>query len=204
MDAKTLRKTLRARRSALSPQAQKEAGKALAVCISKQGVFQQSQQVALYLANDGEIDPAGIAEIAWQQGKTCYLPVLDKAKKGHLIFLLYTPDMPMVNNRYGIAEPVVEGGTLRQAQDLDLVLLPLTGFDVTGNRMGMGGGYYDRTFAFTQTDESRPQLVGLAHECQKVAQLTTNPWDISVDAIATDKCYYQRQKSIKPFRPDSV
>ncbi len=196
MDTATLRKTLRARRNALSPHAQQEAGKALAMRISEQVVFQQSQQIALYLANDGEIDPAGIAEIAWQQGKSCYLPLLNKAKKGYLIFSLYTPGMPMVNNQYGIPEPVVEGESIRQAQDLDLVFLPLTGFDAMGHRMGMGGGYYDRTFAFTQTCEfTRPKLVGLAHECQKVEQLATNPWDVSVDGIATDKCYYEKQKN---------
>ena len=193
MDTTTLRKTLRARRTALSPHEQQSAREALAIRISEQPVFQQSQHIALYLASDGEIDPAGIVEMAWQQGKICYLPVLNKQQKGTLMFLPYTAETAMTNNRYGIPEPIADSTTARQAKDLDLVLLPLTGFDAACNRMGMGGGYYDRTFAFTQSSSTtNPLLIGLAHECQKVDQLNTSPWDVPMHAIATDEHYYQK------------
>src|SRR5690606_40461575 len=65
--------------------------------------------------------------------------------------------------------------------------LPLVAFDARGNRLGMGGGFYDRTFARAPRARTlRPRLVGLAHHFQQVASLPAEPWDIPLDAIATD------------------
>ncbi|MDB2384711.1 5-formyltetrahydrofolate cyclo-ligase [Endozoicomonas sp.] len=192
MDQKALRQQLRKRRQSLSQEQQRVAQGQLGQLICSLTVFQESQHIALYLANDGEISPAAIAEAAWQQGKTCYLPVIDTPHKGDMYFLPFESDTPMQNNTYGIPEPQRPDTMICKAEKLDLILLPLTGFDEKGHRMGMGGGYYDRALAFTtsQKNPQKPLLIGLAHECQKVEKLVVNIWDISLAGIATDQCFY--------------
>ncbi len=95
-------------------------------------------------------------------------------------------------NRFGILEPQLGINTVAPVWTLDIILLPLVGFDRGGNRMGMGGGFYDRTLAQFNVNQGnkglkRPLLIGLAHHCQEVEQLQVQSWDIPLDIIATDK-----------------
>lgn len=183
----TLRRQLRQRRRDLSPGQQTSAAANLCQRLSRQPLFVRSRHIALYLANDGEIDPAPLLQLALQQHKLCYLPVLSPANDNSLWFVRYDQHTPMTTNQFGIAEPVAEPDRCIDPRDLDLVLLPLVGFDAQGHRMGMGGGYYDRTFAFQQGQTGgKPWLLGLAHQCQQVAQLHTAHWDVPLHAIATD------------------
>ncbi|MDP0588784.1 MAG: 5-formyltetrahydrofolate cyclo-ligase [Candidatus Endonucleobacter bathymodioli] len=198
MDQKGLRAKLRRRRKSLSDKQQLLAQKQLSTLVSLLPEFLASIHIALYFAQDGEINPMDIAKIAWSQGKTCYLPILDKNRNGYMYFLPYKPDMEMQNNKYGIPEPVLPDSCIRRAEDLDLVLVPLTGFDEEGRRMGMGGGYYDRTFAFKKKIhiQHKPLLMGIAHECQKVEVLSVNTWDLQLAGVATDQKIYN---FIKPY-----
>ncbi len=97
----------------------------------------------------------------------------------------------MVTNRFGIPEPDTRHGAHRARRQatwtLDVILLPLVGFDDDGQRIGMGGGFYDRTLAFTQRPGPRPRLIGLAHDCQRVTRLPVAPWDVPLDAIVSDR-----------------
>ncbi|MDX1693673.1 MAG: 5-formyltetrahydrofolate cyclo-ligase, partial [Ketobacteraceae bacterium] len=151
-----------------------------------------SQRIAVYFSNDGEINLEPLIAAAWEMGKTLYLPVLHPFKGGELVFMEYQPGHPMAKNRFGIPEPISHRDTRCPVWLLDLILTPLVGFDEAGNRMGMGGGFYDRTFAFLKDGSKprRPTLLGLAHECQKVDSITTEAWDIPMDGIVTDKSTY--------------
>jgi len=150
--------------------------------------FMRARNVALYIANDGEIDPEPIIRQLWKMEKHCFLPVLRPDKRKDLWFVEYTPDALLTKNRFGIPEPDFRSQHRMSAQLLDVVLMPLVGFDRTGARLGMGGGFYDATFAFKQKKPSgKPALIGLAHACQQVDSLATDAWDIPLLAIATDK-----------------
>lgn len=184
----TLRKTLRARRRSLSPQQQAEAAKRLLQQLKRQPLFLRSQHIAFYLPNDGEIDPRPLIREAWRRGKQCYLPVLAPGKDNRLWFVRHTPTTPLIKNRFGIPEPRALFKHRFVSRQLDVVFLPLVGFDRRGGRMGMGGGFYDRSFAFKQNSAShKPYLVGLAHQCQQVEQLQLAHWDIPLCAVATDQ-----------------
>jgi 5-formyltetrahydrofolate cyclo-ligase len=101
--------------------------------------------------------------------------------------LRYRSDARLLDNRYGIPEPSIQEQQL-PAWAMQVVLMPLVGFDRTGNRLGMGGGFYDRTFAFKRNRiHARPLLIGLAHSVQEVAALPTESWDMPLDLIATEK-----------------
>lgn len=181
-----LRKTLRAKRRHLKPDKQTQAATDLAAHIAKLECYRDANKVALYLANDGEIATTVILEHALTSGKQCYLPRISAQE---MFFLRYERDDPLQTNRYGIPEPTKERESIG-AENLDIVLLPLVGFDTSGGRLGMGGGYYDRCFAFRAesiSSNARPMLIGLAHHCQEVDRIPHEHWDVSLDKIVSDK-----------------
>ncbi|MDD7804475.1 MAG: 5-formyltetrahydrofolate cyclo-ligase [Endozoicomonas sp. (ex Botrylloides leachii)] len=191
LDKETLRQQLRLRRTSLTLTQQQQAQKQLAAIVCTLPAFNNSHHIALYIANDGEINPADIALEARRQNKVCYLPVIDKPNKMDMFFLPFELNTTMRNNQYGIPEPILTDSPVCQAKDLDLILVPLTGFDLQGRRMGMGGGYYDRALAFKRSSDTKKTVViGLAHECQKVKTLPVSDWDISLDGIASDLKFY--------------
>lgn len=192
-----LRRQLRARRRALTPQQQQHAAQQLLARIRQTPAFMRARHIAFYLPNDGEIDPRPLYQWATSHGKTGYLPVLHPLHHGALWFVHYAPETPMRRNRFGIPEPQLKGwGQYRLHRRapwaLDMILMPLVGFDAQGGRLGMGGGFYDRTLAFTQQHPQRPRplLVGLAHHCQQVDNLPLAHWDIPLDAIVTDQQWW--------------
>lgn len=185
-----LRRTLRRRRRTLTPEQRRDASQRLCRRLRRLPELQRARRVALYLPNDGEIDPTPL--IAWLERRNAraYLPVLRPLSRNRLWFVHYHPGTPMVRNRFGIPEPATRYGAhrarRRPAWALDLILLPLVGFDDAGQRLGMGGGFYDRTLAFTRRPGPRPRLIGLAHDCQRVERLPAAPWDVPLDAIVSD------------------
>jgi 5-formyltetrahydrofolate cyclo-ligase len=156
--------------------------------VCRQPAFLNSNRLACYLANDGEIDPQHIIQTAWKFRKQVYLPVLSPFQS-KLYFAPYQAGMAMSINRFGIREPACNPVKWVTAWQLDLMLLPLVAFDENGNRLGMGGGFYDRSLAYRQsrTRSIRPKLIGLAHELQREEQLAVNSWDIPLDMIATEE-----------------
>lgn len=187
-----LRATLRARRRALSAADQKRAAAALAARVIATRWFRVSRRIAAYIANDGEIDPRDVIERIWRTRKQAYLPVLSPLQHDRLWFARVEPDMEYHANRFGIPEPMVKRSALVRAEELDLILLPLVAFDTTGNRVGMGGGFYDRSLAFLRHRRylRKPHVVGLAHEFQRVQHVTPDSWDVPLAGIVTDAASY--------------
>lgn len=193
---KNLRLELRARRRALNPTQQAQASAWALRYLTKLPQVMRAQHVALYMANDGELDPQVIATQLWKMGKRCYLPVLRPDKERTLWFVEIQPDTQLAPNRFGIPEPDHHTNHKLPAHLLDIVLMPLVGFDRTGARLGMGGGFYDTTFAFKQQKpKGKPYLIGLAHACQEMDSLETASWDIPLFAIVTDKEIIKTEKS---------
>ena len=198
MDTKALRQQIREQRRALSDSEREQAAFLLCERIAASRTFKQSKHIAFYLTNDGEMDLSLLIEHAWQSGKHCYLPVLAEPNTQRLWFIPFTKETKLKPNRFGIPEPIHSNSTrLRKTLSLDLILLPLVAFDEQGNRMGMGGGFYDRTLAFLRQRQHwhKPNLLGVAYEFQKQEKLVTNPWDIPIQAIATEKDFYLKNKN---------
>ena len=188
---KLLRTKLRAARRRLSPHQQRLAAIALSRRLHRDPYFRRARHIAFYLANDGEIDLLPL--LRRQTGnKTFYLPLLSESRRPweatRLLFQPWDPsDKTLTKNRYGIFEPAYTPRKLKAANMLDLVLLPLVGFDQQGNRLGMGKGYYDRTFARRSGSWRQPKLLGIAHACQEVTSLPHAEWDVPLDGVVTDK-----------------
>jgi len=194
MNKSELRNKLRARRREIAPAMQRLAASGLAEKLQTLPAFASSKRIALYFANDGEIDPARAWDICISRDKHCYAPVIveEAGEKKRLRFARVSKQTRMSPNRFGINEPDVPPGELIDAHELDLALLPLVGFDRRGNRIGMGGGFYDATFAFKLARPAAPpQLVGLAHEIQRVGSIDADNWDIPISAVVTERRVYQ-------------
>ena len=190
--AAELRRLKRAQRQALSENDQQQHSRALCDNLIKHKSYRYSQHVACYLANDGEIDPYVLIEHAWFANKNVYLPVLSPIKNS-LYFAPYDEYSEFRLNRFNIAEPICHPSDWIKASQLDLLLLPLVAFDTNGNRVGMGGGFYDRTLAYLQhrCHWRKPTLMGLAHENQKTDHLKSQSWDIPLDYVITEKQRYR-------------
>jgi 5-formyltetrahydrofolate cyclo-ligase len=193
-----LRKTLRQQRQLLTTTTTEHAAQQLTERCINHPCFLNSRAIAAYLSWQGEIEPMGIMQAAWELGKTVYIPALHPTKIRQIQFVHWTPNTPLTTNRYGILEHAPPGDTgimkIIAPELLDLVLLPLVGFDQQCNRLGTGGGYYDRTFAFLQNQPrpAKPLLMGIAYEFQCVDTLHIEHWDVPLDGVITDKSILMR------------
>ncbi|MBE9515920.1 MAG: 5-formyltetrahydrofolate cyclo-ligase [Proteobacteria bacterium] len=187
-DLQDLRRQLRQQRCSLSAQQQQQHAQQLAAQLRNLREFRNAHQIAAYIAADGEIDPWDGMMEAWQRQKAVYTPVISHLFWERLWFAPADPDGAWRENRFGIPEPIVPRAWWQRANTMDLILLPLVAFDTQGNRLGMGGGFYDRALAFLMNRKHwrQPRLFGLAHSLQQVDSLPRQPWDVPLDGIVTE------------------
>ncbi|MHC8317177.1 5-formyltetrahydrofolate cyclo-ligase [Pseudomonas sp. LB3P31] len=187
-----LRRMLRKARRALTASQQRQAARGLYTQLAQHPLFRRAKHISLYLPTDGEIDPRLLLRAAQRRGKVTYLPVLSAWPRTRMVFQRIRPGEQLKPNRFRILEPRPNLARQRKVWTLDLVLLPLVGFDDVGGRLGMGGGFYDRSLAYLARRKSwrKPTLLGLAHECQKVERLAQASWDVPLQGTVTDKAWY--------------
>lgn len=178
-----LRQQMRHRRQQLSEQEARNAGNQCLHWLQQLPNLHQCTQIGLYLSHRGELNTQPIADYLHEQGHQLFLPVVDAHEK-KLHFALWNKHQPLQPNHYGIGEPPADAHRLSVKQ-LDLLLMPVVAFDRKGNRLGMGGGYYDRTLAGLHQP---PLKTGLAYSFQEAPALPADPWDIALDYIATERC----------------
>ncbi len=180
-----LRRELRARRRALPAEARRSAERRVALHVRHHFSFHPGQRVALYAPLPEELDTAPLARLARERGALLYLPRIVDRRRRRMLFV--PAQGPMRPNRLGILEPRATGAI--PARSLDLVFVPLVGFDAAGMRLGMGAGYYDRAFAFLRlrTAWRRPKLVGVAFAAQRVAAIAGAPHDVRLDGVVTEE-----------------
>jgi len=185
-DHRALRQSIRDLRRSIAPAEAGNCALQLARFARRDRLILNSQRIAAYLAADGEMDPAPLIECLWSLGKTIYLPVLVPFARNRLWFARFEPDARLETNRYGIPEP--QQRELIKPGALDLVLTPLVAYDHAGHRIGMGGGFYDRSFAFLHGRQHwrKPALLGIAYAFQQQPAITPNSWDVPLDGIATE------------------
>ncbi|MBX8533917.1 5-formyltetrahydrofolate cyclo-ligase [Pseudomonas cichorii] len=194
-----LRRQLRKARRALSPGQQRAAARGLYRQLAQHPLFRRARHVSLYLPMDGEIDPRLLLRAAQRRGKATYLPVLNAWPRTRMVFQRVRPGEKFIPNRFRIPEPRINRARQRRIWALDLILMPLVGFDEEGGRLGMGGGFYDRSLAYLARRKTwkKPLLLGLAHECQKVERLAQASWDVPLQGTVSDKRWYLAQQEGK-------
>ena len=177
-----LRRDLRGQRTALSPAARMQAAEAIAAHLLGDPGFGPGY-VAGYWAMGGEV-PLHLLQMRLRADQVWCLPCLEG--DGSLRFAPWRPGDPLVSNRFGIPEPALAPDSRLAPREMATVLLPLVAFDARGNRLGMGGGYYDRSFAFRLQSPAPPRLVGVGYGFQRQDGLQAEPWDVPLDAVVTE------------------
>jgi 5-formyltetrahydrofolate cyclo-ligase len=182
-----LRRHLLGLRGAVDPGTARRAGMAASRRAWLLPLLRRARRIATYVPMRGEFDCRAFIQQAWDRGREVYLPVLHGKR---LRFRAYTPATLMRPNRFGIPEP--SSGKELSPQGLDVAITPLVGFDLEGNRLGMGGGYYDRSFHFLRqrVHWAHPRLIGFAYESQCVESLVRFDWDVPLDAVVTEYANY--------------
>ncbi len=181
-----LRAALDARRRLVTAPERAAAARLLALNVDRALHLAAGQRIALYAALPHELDTAPLIALAGKRGCRIYLPRIDRARRARGMRFVEMRG-PMRMNRLGIAEP--EGDATWSARWLDIVFLPLTGFDRGGVRLGSGGGFYDRAFAFRRWRRfwHAPRLIGLGYAFQELPRLEAAAHDVLMDAVVTDK-----------------
>lgn len=184
---------MRARRRALGAKDHERRSAALCRRLLSEPIFRRANRFAAYLSNDGEPDLKLLLHRSALMGKRAYLPALHGK---NLWFLPYVPNAPVVENQFGIAEPRCHPNQRLKPFALDLVLVPLVAFDHAGSRLGMGGGYYDRSFEYLSQRSRwrRPRLIGVAFEFQRANDIPSRPWDVRLDGVITDRGFHTIKK----------
>lgn len=180
-DRQTIREAMSQRRLELSREFQECASAQISQYFIETKLFHHSEHIACYMPHQNEVNTHAIIQAIWRANKRCYLPVVSHQK---LFFIAYHENDRLHSNQFGILEPNFDPDKMVQADELDLVLLPLIAFDKMGNRLGTGAGYYDRTFENHSPDQP---LIGFAYAFQEVDQLSAKPWDIPLAGIITEQ-----------------
>ncbi len=183
----SLRRRLRAARARLAPAERIAAANAVAERLEQLAEFLVDQRVAGYWAVGGELPlHAAVARLR-ARGQSYHLPVV--AADHSMRFAPLLPNAALHANRYGIPEPHCAESELLAPGAVDLVLVPLTAFDRRGHRLGSGGGYYDRSFAFLReaARPASPLLVGIGYSFQELPGIESQVWDVPMDYIATER-----------------
>lgn len=195
LSKKDLRQKIKTQRQLLTPSQIYQASIGVWLQLIRQPYFDQAVRIGFYMPVRGELDTNPVLKTALKLGKKTYFPVL-QPDQVTLSFYRYSTAQKLIPNQFGILEPQAIAERRIANEKLDLVLVPLVAFDEHCNRLGMGKGYYDRTFA-AHRQSQKPLLVGLAYEFQKITRLPTMDHDIPLDAVITSKKIYLPQPKQK-------
>jgi 5-formyltetrahydrofolate cyclo-ligase len=192
----TLRSALRARRRQLTAAERIEAAAGVARSLEQLPEFLTDARIAGYWAIDGELPLHSTVASLRSRHQQFHLPCITGTRQ--LRFAPWRPGIALEPNRYGIPEPAGVDDEQIDAAELDVVLLPMLGFDRRGSRLGYGGGYYDSTLAFLRERDNvaRPVLVGVAYAVQQLDSIERAEWDVPLDYVATEveliDCWQER------------
>ena len=189
-----IRREIRKLRNQINSQESLDAGESLTRHLASMPQYQNAQSVACFLSFDGEINTSPLISMLHQDKKVCLLPYLRPSKPNRLWFLPFAKGDRLINNRLGIPEVSKGINFAHRISTIDLLLMPLVAFDSDGNRLGMGGGFYDATLSHLLEPDfrhRRPLCLGIAFERQKVEHLPKEPWDFPLDGVITEKEIYR-------------
>ena len=184
-----LRRELRARRRAIPTVDRDLAAARLAVFADRARLLRPGRRIALYLPLPEEIDTRALMERARRRGCVIHLPRVVDTRSNRMVFV--DARAPLRRSQWGILEPT--GSARVPTRSLEVIFMPLVGFDDQGNRLGMGKGFYDRAMSFRlrHPRSRRPLLVGIAFECQRVESLPSRPHDVPLDVLITERGFHR-------------
>ncbi|MGX5203478.1 5-formyltetrahydrofolate cyclo-ligase [Aliikangiella sp. IMCC44632] len=181
----SIRNHIRKVRQSIKPQLNQQLANQLAQQVAQHSHYQRAKNIACYLSFDGEINTQPLIQQIFNNAKLCFLPKLKPLKPNRLWFMPYFNDQTLVKNRFNIWESALSVNHAIAVSKLDIIFAPLVAFDLSGNRLGMGGGFYDRSLQHLQGTAKKPRFYGLAFAQQEVASIPKQAWDYPLDGVFT-------------------
>ncbi len=178
-----LRKSLRRRRTAIGRAQRNHYARRAALRLLRWRQLRQARHIAVYLSARSELSTAILIEYLMRQGRKLWAPVTSANAGMHFVPL--RREGKLRRGSLDLLQPARSRPKCGAAR-IDLILLPLLGFDARGHRLGNGGGYYDRALAAPRTGR-RPLLVGYAYAAQEMTSIPAEAWDVRLDAVVTEK-----------------
>ena len=183
----SFRKQISLKRKSLSEKEKLDSEKSLVQLWESVEDSYNTNKVALYWPVNGEISTNSLISNFIKDGSECFLPIISQDKKNKILeFALFEIDNPLTNNRFDIPEP--RKSTIVDLNELDVIFLPCVCFDSKGNRIGMGGGFYDKTLSLLSNNQ-KTQLILLAYDFQEVESCFPEGHDVKADACLTPNQY---------------
>lgn len=183
----SLRKEISLKRKNLSKKERLDSEESLVQLWESVGDSYKKNKVALYWPINGEVATNALISYFFSNGSKCFLPVISNNEENKLIdFALFEEQSRLVKNRFGIPEP--NKSKIIDLNQLDIIFLPCVCFDSRGNRIGMGGGFYDKTLSYLSKKE-KTKLIILAYDFQEVESCFPESHDIKADACLTPNQY---------------
>jgi 5-formyltetrahydrofolate cyclo-ligase len=179
-----LRRRLRKLRAALDSGTRAQATAKATRRLLRLACVRRARLLGVYLETGSELSAATLRQTLVRRGVRLHVPVI--IGDGVMAFVRLRHDTVLRRNRHAIAEPVARRPRVLLRQ-LDVLIMPLVGFDDRGFRLGAGGGYFDRLLE-SRRRLRRPSRIGLAFECQRLDALPQEPWDQPLDWIVTERC----------------
>jgi 5-formyltetrahydrofolate cyclo-ligase len=179
----TIRKEALGRRDVIPPEVKRVKDSLIKEMLFSLPEFGSAGTILCYASFRSEVETSGIIRESLVSGKKIVLPKVDRERQR--LELYEVRDVTELSPGYmGIPEPSLTGGRFASLEDIDLIIMPGAGFDISGNRLGYGGGYYDILLA--QAGKEKPKIA-LAYEEQIVDSIPSEQHDVRVDIIVTDK-----------------
>lgn len=150
----------------------------------------KAKHIAIYFSVKGEVQTQELIEYLWKENLHVYLPIV-WATHNELMFRPYNRSSELIKNKFDIPELKISKNTVNMKDCLELIFVPLVAFDKNCDRLGMGGGYYDRTL---QHLNRNTLTVGLAYSWQEISDISAEKWDIPLDMIITEEKIFLREK----------
>ena len=174
---KELRDSYRQKRISLPSDDREILHKEITRVLFTSATLKKCKTVAAYLNLPFEVNLSEFIRKAQKRGQSVCVPVVDANK-----MVMEFRDLPVDFERRSRSEEdrVLLTQKKRELEELDCALIPLLVFDSLGNRIGMGGGYYDK---FLENPKKRPLLVGIAYELQRAEKIVPQKWDVRMDMI---------------------
>ena len=189
-DLNAERRRLRSRRLGIPRDERRRADRRIVQRLLTTGLIRPHTGIAVYVAVRGEVSLQRAIEQGWRMGARFYSPLILNLRRRTMAFVPLARGGRLRRNWYGLLEPT----SRRRAdvyREIDVVLLPLLGFDRRGYRLGMGAGFYDRALSRRRGERRatwrRPLLVGIAYACQEISGVEPAAWDVLLDLVVTEK-----------------
>ncbi len=184
MNKEEIRRNILKKRHSLSKEDIRDKSRQVFLNLAETVEYINSQNIMFYVATRSEVQTEEMIKMSIKMGKNVFVPIILPECLNLAPSKIFDFDIELEKGKKGILEPKKEYYRLFPPENIDLIIIPGVAFDLNGNRIGRGFGYYDN---FLKKVRSSAKIVALAFEMQIAKEIPNDKNDIPVHGIITEK-----------------